>query len=107
MNQRKAGALLSYVYLALTFGVGLFYTPFALYCLGSDEYGVFSLAVGIISFMTILDMGFNQTMIRYVARYQALGDKEGEQRLNGMFLILYSLIALVALVIGVVLSFFI
>lgn len=107
MNQRKAGALLSYVYLALTFGVGLFYTPFALYYLGTDEYGVFSLAVGIISFMTILDMGFNQTMIRYVARYQALGDKEGEQRLNGMFLILYSLIALVALVIGVVLSFFI
>ena len=107
MNQRKAGALLSYVYLALTCIVGLFYTPFALHYLGDGEYGVFAIALSAISFLTILDMGFNQTMIRYVARYKALGDKESEEKLNGMFLILYSAIALVALIAGIILTFFI
>ena len=107
MNQRKAGALLSYVYLALTFVVGLFYTPFAISFLGKEEYGVFSIALSAISFLTILDMGFNQTMIRYVSKYKALNDKDGEQRLNGMFLVLYTGIALFALIAGIVLSFFI
>lgn len=107
MNQRKAGALLSYVYLGLTCIVGLFYTPFALSFMGESEYGVFSIALSVISFLTILDMGFNQTMIRYVARYKALGDKEGEERLNGMFLILYSVIAMVALIAGIILTIFI
>ncbi len=107
MNQRKAGALLSYVYLGLTCIVGLFYTPFAIHYLGEGEYGVFAIALSAISFLTILDMGFNQTMIRYIARYKALGDKEGEERINGMFLVLYSVIALVALIAGMILTIFI
>ncbi|MEE3468617.1 MAG: CDP-glycerol glycerophosphotransferase family protein [Eubacterium sp.] len=107
MNQRKAGALLSYVYLGLTCIVGLFYTPFALSFLGDSEYGVFAIALSTISFLTILDMGFNQTMIRYVARCKALGDKEGEEKINGMFLILYSAIALIALIVGMILTIFI
>ncbi|MCR4604957.1 MAG: hypothetical protein K5639_03055, partial [Eubacterium sp.] len=107
MNQRKAGALLSYVYLALSLCVGLIYTPFSIAYLGDSEYGVFAVATSAISFMMILDMGFNQTMIRYVARYKALGDEKGVDRLNGLFLTFYVVIALIALVAGAVLSFFI
>ena len=107
MNQRKAGALLSYVYLGLTCLIGLVYTPFALHYLGEGEYGVFSIALSAISFLTILDFGFNQTMIRYVSRCKALGDREGEERINGMFLILYAGIALIALIAGVILTMFI
>ncbi len=107
MNQRKAGALLSYVYLTLTLCVGLVYTPFSIRLLGDSEYGVFAVAISAISFMMILDMGFNQTMIRYVARYKALGDNEGVDRLNGLFLTFYLVIAAIALVAGAVLSFFI
>ena len=66
MNQRKAGALLSYLYLALTFVVGIFYTPILLGFLGKSEYGVYSVANSVIAFLAILDLGFSQTMIRYV-----------------------------------------
>lgn len=105
MNQRKAGAMLSYVYLAITFAIGIIYTPLLLKFLGDSEYGVYSVASSAIAFLAILDLGFSQTMVRYVARYKALGDKDGEKKLNGMFLILYSIIAAVALVAGIVLFF--
>lgn len=105
MNQRKAGALLSYVYLGITFLIGVFYTPILLSWLGKSEYGVYSVATSAIAFLAILDLGFNQTMVRYVSRYKALDDKEGEYRLNGMFLLLYSAIAVVALVVGIVIFF--
>lgn len=105
MNQRKAGALLSYAYLGITFAIGIFYTPILLRILGDSEYGVYSVASSAIAFLAILDLGFNQTMIRYVAKCKALKDKEGEYKLNGMFLLLYSAIALVALVAGILLYF--
>lgn len=105
MNQRKAGAMLSYVYLAITFAIGIIYTPLLLKFLGDSEYGVYSVASSAIAFLAILDLGFSQTMVRYVARYKALGDKDGEKKLNGMFLILYSIIAAVAFVAGIVLFF--
>ena len=105
MNQRKAGALLSYVYLGLTFAVGIFYTPIILHFLGDSEFGVYSVANSAIAFLAILDLGFSQTMIRYVSRCKALKDPTGEQRLNGMFLLLYTGIALIALIAGIVLYF--
>lgn len=105
MNQRKAGALLSYVYLGLTFAVGIFYTPIILHFLGDSEYGVYSVANSAIAFLAILDLGFSQTMIRYVSRCKALKDETGEQKLNGMFLLLYSAIAVIALIAGIILYF--
>lgn len=105
MNQRKAGAVLSYVYLALTFLIGIFYTPILLHQLGKAEYGVYSVASSAISFLAILDLGFNQTMIRYISKYKALHDEENEQRTCGMFLIFYTVIAIVSLIAGVILYF--
>ena len=100
MNQRKAGAVLSYVYLGITFVIGIIYTPILFDFLGEREYGVYSVASSAIAFLAILDLGFSQTMIRYVARCRALGDREGEERLHGMFLLLYTGIAVIALVVG-------
>lgn len=105
MNQRKAGALLSYINLGITLAIGLLYTPILLKLLGDSEYGVYSVANSAIAFLAILDLGFNQTMIRYISRYKALGDEEGQRRLHGMFLLLYSGIAVVALIAGVILFF--
>ncbi|MCR5692143.1 MAG: oligosaccharide flippase family protein, partial [Eubacterium sp.] len=105
MNQRKAGAMLSYVYLAITFLIGVVYTPLLLSFLGKSEYGVYSVAASTIAFLAILDLGFSQTMVRYVAKCKAEKDREGEEKLNGMFLLLYTGIALVALLAGIVIFF--
>ena len=85
--------------------IGLVYTPFMLMKVGDSQYGVYSLSLSLISFISLLDLGFGQTMVRYVARSRALDNKEEEAELNGFFLQLYSAIALVAMIVGLAVFF--
>jgi O-antigen/teichoic acid export membrane protein len=103
LNQLKAGAILSYVSLFLNTIVGLLYTPFMLRLMGQSEYGLYSLTASIIGFMAVLDFGFGNAIIRYIAKYRTLNQKEKEYNLNGMFLILYTIIGIITFVIGLIL----
>lgn len=73
MNQIKAGAILNYVIIGLNTLVGLLYTPFMLRCLGQNEYGLYSLVASVIAYLTILDFGFGNAIIRYTAKFRAEG----------------------------------
>ena len=100
MNQRKIGIIISYLTLAFNILIGLVYTPFMITKLGDGQYGIFSLANSLISFVTLLDLGFGQTLVRYISKARVIGDIEEEHRLNGFFLKMYMVIALIAWVIG-------
>lgn len=101
VNQRKIGVILSYLTLGFNVLIGLVYTPFMISCLGDSQYGIFSLANSLISFVTLLDLGFGQTLVRYISKEKSTGNKEEEHRLNGLFLKIYTLIAIVAMVVGI------
>ena len=101
MNQRKIGVIISYLTLAFNIIIGLVYTPFMILKLGDGQYGIFALANSLISFVTLLDLGFGQTLVRYISRARTTGDKEEEHRLNGFFLRLYLVISVIALIIGI------
>ena len=73
--------------------------------LGQSEYGLYSLVSSIISYLTIFDLGFGNAIIIYTTRYRANGDKEKEQKLHGMFFIIYTIIGLVAGIVGTILYF--
>lgn len=105
VNQRKKGVILTYATLGINILIGLCYTPFMIDNLGQSEYGIYSLATSLISFIAMLDLGFGQTIVRYIAKYRATGDKELEGKINGVFLILYLIIAVVALIAGIALLF--
>lgn len=102
-NQIKTGAVLSYVILALNIVVGLIYTPFMLKHMGQSEYGLYSLASSVVGYLTILDFGFGNAIIRYTAKYRALDKKEEEYRLYGMFFVIYIVIAVMAVIGGIIL----
>lgn len=104
-NEIKAGAILSYVILFLNTVIGLAYTPFLIRVLGQSEYGLYSLVSSVISYLTVLDLGFGNAIIIYTARYRTKNEKEKEQKLHGMFLIIYTIIGFVASIIGIVLFF--
>lgn len=100
MNQRKIGVVINYIILALNIVIGLVYTPFMISKLGDGQYGVYSLAGSLVSFVTLLDLGFGQTLVRYISKARATGDKSEEHRLNGLFLKMYLGIAVAALIVG-------
>ena len=105
MNQIKAGAILNYVIIGLNTLVGLLYTPFMLRCLWQNEYGLYSLVASVIAYLTILDFGFGNAIIRYTAKFRAEGKAQEQWEMFGMFVIVYSVIGLIALCGGMALYF--
>jgi Membrane protein involved in the export of O-antigen and teichoic acid len=104
-DQIKAGAVISYLSLFLNTFTSLLYTPFMLYKMGQSEYGLYSLTVSIVGYLTILDFGFGSAIVRYTAKYRTLNDKDKEYNLNGMFLVIYMVIGLVTVIAGFILYF--
>lgn len=96
VNQLKAGAVLSYLLLGLNTLIGLLYTPFLLRMLGKSEYGLYSLAVSVIAYLTVLDLGFGNAIVRYTAKFRAEGKKDEQYEMFGMFFLLYLVISVIA-----------
>ena len=104
-NQLRAGVILSYINLAISCVIPFFYTPVMLRMLGKSEYGLYTLSNSVISYLTLLTFGFGSTIIRYLSKYRAENNKEGVQKIFGLFLGLYSMAALIVLLVGTIVSF--
>ena len=59
VNQIKAGAILSYLTQLVHILSALIYTPIMLRLLGQTEYGLYQLAASVISYLSILTLGFD------------------------------------------------
>jgi len=105
INQLKTGALLSYVVLGLSNIVGLVYTPYMLRMMGQSEYGLYSLVASVVAYLTILDLGFGNAIIRYTAKFRAEGKIHEQYSMFGMFIILYSIIGILVVIAGMGLYF--
>lgn len=104
-NQLKIGAILSYVNILAGLIVGLGYTPIMIRLLGQSEFGLYSLIGSLVAYLSVLDMGLGNTIVRYISRNRAIGDKRSESELNGLFLAIYSVIGLITLIVGSILYF--
>ena len=104
-NQLKAGAFLNYVIILLNVLVGLLYTPYMLRMMGQSEYGLYSLVASVIAYLTILDLGLGNAVVRYTAKFRAENKTEEQYEMFGMFLIMYIVIGVIALIAGSALYF--
>lgn len=100
-KQLKLGAVLSYAQMAVNILIGLLYTPVMLRILGQSEYGLYNTVVSTISMLSVLSFGFNSSYIRYYSEYKTAQNQEKIDSLNGIFLTVFSMIGLVALVCGI------
>ncbi len=103
MSQRRYGTALSYVYIFINLMCGLMFTPFIVHHLGKSEYGLFAMMGSLIANLSILDLGLNDSVVRFVAKYRAHDDKAAEERLLGLMTMLYSGIAVLVILIGSIL----
>lgn len=104
-KQRKIGVLLSYLTIIINTLVQLLYTPLLIRMLGQSEYGLYSLVSSIIGYLTMLDLGFGNAIIVYTTKFHEQGKYEEEKRLHGMFKVVFTIIGLIAVVLGFVLYF--
>lgn len=105
MNQRKAGTLLTYANIFISNTISLLYTPYMLQMMGQSEYGLYGTASSFISYLSVLNFGIGGAYMRFNAKCRAENDKEAEKRLNGMFLAVFSILAFLVLIGGMVCAF--
>ena len=104
MNQLKAGVVLTYAQTILNALISLAYTPIMLRLLGQSEYGVYTMSSSMIAYLGLLNFGLNSSYVRFFTRYRNNNDPVSLARLNGVFLLVYSAIAAVALIAGLTIS---
>lgn len=100
----KYGAILSYMLLIGNTVYGLFITPYILRYVGIDTYGVYKSVSSLSSTLAVIDFGLGTTMTRYIARYNAVGEKEKADNFIAMIFLQFLVIIFLLVLIG--LSFF-
>ena len=103
-SERRAGAFLSYVYIIVNTLTVLVYQKVILATLGESEFGLYQLAASIINYMSVMDLGFNNGIVNYTAKYRAMEKTEQMAKLHGMFKLIFWGIGLVAVIVGVVIT---
>lgn len=104
INQIKAGTILSYIAMGLGYLVSIIYTPLMLRLLGQSEYGLYNIVASIVAYLGVLNFGFGSAYMRYYLRYKIKEEKEKIATLNGMFLIIFSIIGLIAIIAGTLMA---
>lgn len=99
-NELKIGSILSITSIILGSLVQMFYTPMYMKYLGTTDYGINSLVQSIMGYIGMLNLGLGSAIVRYTVRYRAEGKIEEEKALNGMFLMIFTLIMLISVLIG-------
>lgn len=97
MNQLKIGAIVSYIALFLNIIIGLVYTPWMIKSIGQNDYGLFTLAMSVIS-LFVFDFGLGSAITRYVSKFLAEKKKEKVDQLLGLVFKLYLLGDLIILI---------
>ena len=100
INQLKAGVILSYITQAVSALSGLIYTPIMLKLIGQSEYGLYQLVASVVSYLGLLNFGFGSSYMRFYSRYKAKEDSDNIAKLNGMFMLIFVVIAAVCIICG-------
>lgn len=103
MNQRRAGAILSYISIFGNILVAVLYTPFFIRTLGTSEYGLYNLVLSFLVYLNIMDLAFGNTIAKYLSQNRVKGSKAQEARILGNILNIYFLCSLLVGLMGLVL----
>lgn len=103
-TQMKAGAILSYVQIFLSVLTGLLYTPVMLRLMGQNEYGLYGTVNSTIALLSLLDLGFTSSYIRFYSKYKVENRQDKINSFNSLFFIVFLIISVIAAIIGAFIS---
>jgi O-antigen/teichoic acid export membrane protein len=84
--------------LAVNIAVGFFLSPFILHHLGDEAFGLWVLIFSLTGYYGIFDFGIRSSLVRYVSKFQATGDKDELTRLINTSLFTYTCVGLALVV---------
>ena len=89
-GQIKYGVIISYASLFLNIVTGLLYTPWMINTIGKANYGLYTLAMSVIS-LFVFDFGLGSAISRFVSKYLSEGRQDKVDNLLGLVFKLYLL----------------
>lgn len=104
-RQLKLGAIMSYGVMAINIIIGLFYTPWMIQTIGKENYGLYSLAMSVIT-LFVFDFGLSIAVTRFLSKYLAENNIEKANNCLGIVFKLYVAIDSLILIVLTSLYFF-
>lgn len=104
-SQLKIGVILNYLNIGLGNLIPIFYTPIMLGILGQGEYGLYKLSSSVTSYLSLMSMGIGSAVTRYLIKAREEEGKESEEKVFGLFVTIFQVIAVAALLVGTGLVF--
>lgn len=105
-RQIKLGALISYLSISINMIAGLLYTPWMIRTIGKEDYGLYTLAMSVIS-LFVFDFGLGVSINRFLSKYLAEGRQDKANQCLGMVYKLYFYIDIILLIVLAAVYFFI
>lgn len=105
-RQIKLGAVISYAALFINIAITLLYTPWMVRSIGKENYGLYTLAISLIS-VFLLDFGLSSSVARFIAKYRAEGNTDKQKNFVAAISRLYLFIDIIIAIIFIVIFFFI
>lgn len=99
-SQRRAGIILGYANIVVKNLVNLIYTPMLLSFVGQADYGVYQTSYSFVFSLSLLSFGFSQAYVRFYTQKKTHGTERDIHRLNGVYLALYAMVSVLALILG-------
>lgn len=105
-RQLKLGALMSYLAIGINILTGLLYTPWMIHSIGRENFGLYTLAMSVIS-LFVFDFGLSSAVTRFIAKYLAEGHQDKADNCMGLVYKLYIIIDAVMMIVLIGVYFFI
>ncbi len=84
--------------------VGLFLSPFILHRLGDTAFGIWVLVFSITGYYGLFDLGIASSIVRYVSKFTATGEREELAKVINTSLFTYSCIGVVSMLVTLVMA---
>jgi O-antigen/teichoic acid export membrane protein len=91
------GTLTRYILLFVNIAIGIFLMPFTMHHLGASQYGLWMLAASMTAYLQLLDLGYGNGLVRQLTHADARGDKDAMNAALSTFLVVYGVIAGIAM----------
>ena len=101
MREKIVGTIISYVNIIIQVIVNLVYIPLLLKYLGKDAYGIYQYFLVIISYMSIIEGGLSNSIIRFYTEYTQQKKFIKAANLLAMAIRIYIIICVILFIIGI------